>query len=528
VSAPVTVYVPRDSAARSVGADEVAGRLLEATSRDHVRLVRNGSRGMLWLEPLVEVVTPEGRVAYGPVRVDDVDDLLAAGLLAGAEHPKRLGLTEGIEWLSRQSRVTFARVGVVDPLSADDYLAHGGMTGLGRALEHTPAEVVAEVTESGLRGRGGAGFPAGVKWQTVLQTEQTPKYICCNADEGDSGTFADRMLMEGDPYTLIEGMLVAAHAVGATEGYVYIRSEYPDAASILGSAIEIAYARGWLGQHVLGSELSFDLFIRIGAGAYICGEETSMLESLEGKRGEIRAKPPIPALAGLFGQPTVVNNVITLAAVPGILSDGGSAYRAYGMERSRGTQVFQLAGNIAHGGIVETAFGITLGELVIGYGGGTISGRPVRAVQVGGPLGAYLPTSSFDLQMDYEAFTAAGAMIGHGGLVVFDDSVDMAQQARFAMEFCAEESCGKCTPCRIGSVRGVEVIDRIIAGEDREANLVLLDDLCEVMTEGSLCAMGGLTPMPVQSALRHFPDDFAKDSPGARTRPAQLTPEATS
>jgi formate dehydrogenase iron-sulfur subunit len=483
---------------------------------------------MLWLEPLVEVVTPEGRVAYGPVRVDDVDDLLAAGLLAGAEHPKRLGLTEGIEWLSRQSRVTFARVGVVDPLSADDYLAHGGMTGLGRALELTPAEVVAEVTESGLRGRGGAGFPAGVKWQTVLQTEQTPKYVCCNADEGDSGTFADRMLMEGDPYTLIEGMCVAAHAVGATEGYVYIRSEYPDAASILSSAIEIAYARGWLGQHVLGSELSFDLFIRIGAGAYICGEETSMLESLEGKRGEIRAKPPIPALAGLFGQPTVVNNVITLAAVPGILSDGGSAYRAYGMERSRGTQVFQLAGNIAHGGIVETAFGITLGELVIGYGGGTISGRPVRAVQVGGPLGAYLPTSSFDLQMDYEAFTAAGAMIGHGGLVVFDDSVDMAQQARFAMEFCAEESCGKCTPCRIGSVRGVEVIDRIIAGEDREANLVLLDDLCEVMTEGSLCAMGGLTPMPVQSALRHFPDDFAKDSPGARTRPAQLTPEATS
>jgi formate dehydrogenase iron-sulfur subunit len=528
VSAPVTVYVPRDSAARSVGADEVAGRLLAATSRDHVRLVRNGSRGMLWLEPLVEIATPEGRVAYGPVSVDDVDDLLAAGLLAGAEHPKRLGLTEGIEWLSRQSRVTFARVGVVDPLSADDYLAHGGMTGLRRALELAPAEVVAQVTESGLRGRGGAGFPAGVKWQTVLQTEQTPKYICCNGDEGDSGTFADRMLMEGDPYTLIEGMLVAAHAVGATEGYVYIRSEYPDAASILSSAIEIAYARGWLGQHVLGSELSFDLFIRIGAGAYICGEETSMLESLEGKRGEIRAKPPIPAVAGLFGQPTVVNNVITLAAVPGILSDGGSAYHAYGMERSRGTQVFQLAGNIAHGGIVETAFGITLGELVIGYGGGTISGRPVRAVQVGGPLGAYLPTSSFDLQMDYEAFTAAGAMIGHGGLVVFDDSVDMAQQARFAMEFCAEESCGKCTPCRIGSVRGVEVIDRIIAGEDREANLVLLDDLCEVMTEGSLCAMGGLTPMPVQSALRHFPDDFAKDSPGTRARPAQLTPEATS
>jgi formate dehydrogenase iron-sulfur subunit len=523
VNAPTTVYVPRDSAARSVGSDEVAARLLEATSRDHVRLVRNGSRGLLWLEPLVEVATADGRIAYGPVSADDVDDLLAAGLLHGADHPKRLGPTEEIEWLTQQSRVTFARVGVVDPLSADDYVAHGGMAGLRRALELTPEDVVAEVTESGLRGRGGAGFPAGIKWQTVLQTEGTPKYICCNADEGDSGTFADRMLMEGDPFTLIEGMAIAAYAVGATEGYIYLRSEYPDAAAILSSVIEISYARGWLGQQVLGSDLCFDLFIRIGAGAYICGEETSMLESLEGKRGEIRAKPPIPALAGLFGQPTVVNNVLTLAAVPGILSEGGSAYHAYGMERSRGTQVFQLAGNIAHGGIVETGFGITLGELVIGYGGGTISGRPVRAVQVGGPLGAYLPTSSFDLPMDYEAFMAAGAMIGHGGIVVFDDSVDMARQARFAMEFCAEESCGKCTPCRIGSVRGVEVIDRIIAGEDRAANLVLLDDLCEVMTDGSLCAMGGLTPMPVQSALRHFPGDFAKPAPAA-----QLTPEATS
>jgi formate dehydrogenase iron-sulfur subunit len=522
VNAPVTVYVPRDSSARSVGADEVAERLLEATSRDRVRLVRNGSRGLLWLEPLVEVATAEGRIAYGPVSADDVDDLLAAGLLVGADHPKRLGLTDNIEWLSRQSRITFARVGVVDPLSADDYLAHGGMAGLRRALELTADDVVAEVTESGLRGRGGAGFPAGIKWRTVLQAERTPKYICCNADEGDSGTFADRMLMEGDPFTLIEGMAIAAYAVGATEGYIYIRSEYPDAAAILSSAIEIAYARGWLGQKVLGSDLSFDVFIRIGAGAYICGEETSMLESLEGKRGEIRAKPPIPALAGLFGQPTVVNNVITLAAVPGILSDGGSAYHEFGIDRSRGTQVFQLAGNVAHGGIVETAFGISLGELVIGYGAGTISGRPVRAVQVGGPLGAYLPTSSFDLPMDYEAFTGAGAMIGHGGIVVFDDTVDLARQARFAMEFCAEESCGKCTPCRIGSVRGVEVIDKIIAGDNREANLVLLDDLCEVMTEGSLCAMGGLTPMPVQSALRHFPDDFTKPAPTA-----QLSPEAT-
>ena len=339
------------------------------------------------------------------------------------------------------------------------------------------------------------------------------KFVCCNADEGDSGTFADRMVMEGDPFLLIEGMTIAAYAVGATEGYIYIRSEYPDAVAAMRSAIEIAYGRGWLGDNVLGSSLNFDLHVRVGGGAYICGEETSMLESLEGKRGMVRAKPPIPAINGLFGKPTVVNNVLTLATVPTVLAHGAQAYQELGVERSRGTQVFQLGGNIKQGGIVETAFGITLGELVDGYGGGTRSGRPVRAVQVGGPLGAYLPRAKFDLPMDYEAFVAAGAMVGHGGLVVFDETVDMAAQARFAMEFCAAESCGKCTPCRVGAVRGVEVIDRITAGGNRDENLALLEDLCDVMTEGSLCAMGGLTPMPVRSAITHFPDDFLARQP---------------
>ncbi|MEU8355414.1 NADH-quinone oxidoreductase subunit NuoF [Nonomuraea sp. NPDC048882] len=506
-SEPMTVYVPRDSAARSVGADEVAERIAEAAGPG-VRVVRNGSRGMLWLEPLVEVATQAGRVAYGPVRPDDVDDLLAAGLLDGAEHRLRLGPTEEIPWLREQTRVTFARVGVVDPLSPDDYVAHGGLAGLTRALSLTPEQVVAEVTDSGLRGRGGAGFPAGIKWKTVLGAASELKFVCCNADEGDSGTFADRMLMEGDPFTLIEGMAIAAWAVGASEGYVYIRSEYPDAVATLRTAIDAAYERGWLGKRVLDRDFSFDLFVRVGGGAYICGEETSMLESLEGKRGMVRAKPPIPALEGLFGKPTVVNNVLTLGSVPMIMAAGAEAFAGLGVGRSRGTQVFQLGGNIARGGIVETAFGITLGELVEGYGGGTRSGRPVRAVQVGGPLGAYLPTSRFDLPMDYEAFAAADAMVGHGGVVVFDDTVDMAAQARFAMEFCAAESCGKCTPCRIGAVRGVEVIDRIVAGQERGRNLKLLDDLCHLMTEGSLCAMGGLTPMPVQSALNHFPGDF--------------------
>ncbi|MET7337855.1 NADH-quinone oxidoreductase subunit NuoF [Nonomuraea sp. NPDC005650] len=507
IDEPVTVYVPRDSAARSVGADQVAERIAEAAG-PRVRVVRNGSRGLLWLEPLVEVATPAGRVAYGPVTPDDVEDLLGAGLLDGASHRLCLGPTEEIAWLRDQTRVTFARVGVIDPVSPDDYIAHGGLAGLRRALSLTPEQVVGEVTDSGLRGRGGAGFPAGIKWKTVLGAASELKFVCCNADEGDSGTFADRMLMEGDPFTLIEGMTIAAWAVGASEGYIYIRSEYPDAVATLRAAIDAAYEKGWLGKRVLDHDFAFDLFVRVGGGAYICGEETSMLESLEGKRGMVRAKPPIPALEGLFGKPTVVNNVLTLGSVPMILADGAEAFAGLGVGRSRGTQVFQLGGNIARGGIVEAAFGITLGELVEGYGGGTRSGRPVRAVQVGGPLGAYLPTSRFDLPMDYEAFAAAGAMVGHGGVVVFDDTVDMAGQARFAMEFCAAESCGKCTPCRIGAVRGVEVIDRIVAGENRTANLKLLNDLCHLMTEGSLCAMGGLTPMPVRSALTHFPGDF--------------------
>ncbi len=516
----VTVYVPCDSASRSVGADEVAVALLaEARLRGlDVDLVRNGSRGLYWLEPLVEVVTDEGRIAYGPVRPDDVADLLDAGLLDGSTHPLLLGRTDDIHWLARQNRLTFARVGVVDPLSPGDYRAHGGLVGLRSALAMSSSEIITAVTDSGLRGRGGAGFPTGIKWKTVADATSTQKFVCCNADEGDSGTFADRMLMEGDPFSLIEGMAVSAVAVGATEGFVYIRSEYPDAVATMRRAIEIACEQGWIGPDVLGSGLPFDLQVRVGAGAYICGEETAMLDSLEGKRGMVRAKPPLPALEGLFGHPTVVNNVLSLASVPAVLALGSAAYRDLGVGRSRGTQVFQLSGNVAHGGIVETAFGLTLGELVTDFGGGTATGRPVRAVQVGGPLGAYLPPDSFDLRMDYEEFASAGAMVGHGGVVVFDDTVDMGQQARFAMEFCAVESCGKCTPCRVGAVRGVEVIDRILTGPDdetRTADLVLLDDLCDLMADGSLCAMGGLTPMPVRSVLRHFAEDL--DRPAVST-----------
>jgi len=505
-----TVYVPRDSAARSVGADDVAAALLinaELRGLD-VTLVRNSTRGMLWLEPLVEVDTSSGRVAYGPVSADDVPGLLDAGLLTGGEHVLRIGDPAAQDYLQRQQRLIFARLGLTDPLSLDDYEAHGGLVGLRAALAMSSDGIVTAVTDSGLRGRGGAGFPAGIKWRTVANAQSDRKIVVCNADEGDSGTFADRIVMEDDPFVLLEGMTIAAVAVGATEGYVYVRSEYPDAVTTLAAAIEVARERGWLGNNVLGSGHRFDVAIRVGAGAYICGEETSMLDSLEGKRGVVRVKPPLPALVGLFGKPTVVNNVLTLSSVPWILANGAAEYAALGVGRSKGTQVWQLAGNVARGGIVETPFGITLRDLVEGFGGGTDSGRPVRAVQVGGPLGAYLPEQLLDVSMDYEEFLAVDAMVGHGGIVVFDDTVDMAAQARFAMEFCAEESCGKCTPCRIGAVRGVETLDKIAANVDRETNLAVLDDLLELMTDGSLCALGGLTPLPVRSAMRHFPDDF--------------------
>ena len=512
-----TVYVPGDSSARSVGADQVAAAIeRQATLRGAtVDVVRNGSRGMMWLEPLVEVVTTHGRVGYGPVTPDDVAGLFDAGFLDGGPHALGHGPTQEIPWLAEQDRLTFSRVGVIDPLSTQDYVAHGGLVALRRAVTMTSEEICHEVTESGLRGRGGAGFPTGVKWHAVRNASDSPKFVACNADEGDSGTFADRMLMEGDPLMLIEGMAVAAIAVGAHEGFVYIRSEYPDAVATMRAAIKIAYQAGWLGPRILGSHHSFDLEIRVGAGAYICGEETAMLESLEGKRGVVRNKPPLPALKGLFGKPTLINNPLSLASALVVLASGAEFYREFGVGRSRGTQVFQLAGNVARGGIVETAFGITLGDMLERFGGGTASGRPVRAVQVGGPLGAYLPPEQFHLPLDYEAFAEVGAMVGHGGIVVFDDTVDMATQARFAMEFCAAESCGKCTPCRIGAVRGVEVIDRIIAGREVAANVLLLQDLCEVMQEGSLCAMGGLTPMPVRSVLRHFPEDLNR-SDGVR------------
>ena len=506
------VWVPRDSSARAMGADEVAAALATV---EGVTVRRNGTRGMLWREPLVEVETNRGRIGYANVAADQVADLVAGGLLEGAEVGDCLGVVDEDPWLTRQERVSAARIGLAEPTDIAAYEAGGGWVGLRRALGLSGEEIVEEVVTSGLRGRGGAGFPTGVKWRTVLQAEADQKFIACNLDEGDSGTFADRILAEADPFTLIEGMVIAGLAVGATEGYIYCRSEYPDAIEILRDAIAVAGEHGYLGDDVAGSGRPFRLWVRTGAGAYICGEETSMLESIEGRRGEVRPKPPIPALEGLWGAPTAVNNMLSFAAVPMILAGGGEAYAAHGTGRSRGTSLFQLAGNVRQGGLVELPFGISLRELIEDWGGGTLSGRPVRAVQVGGPLGAYLSADQLDVATDYEALAEVGGMIGHGGIVVHDDTFDAARMARFAMEFCSIESCGKCTPCRVGSTRGVETIDRLCAATEpaeRTVHLATLEDLCETMVKGSLCAMGGLTPMPVRSALQHFPEDFERSS----------------
>lgn len=526
-----TLYIPRDTTALALGSDKVAELIEQLADKNKLPLhiVRNGSRGLYWLEPMIEVQTERGRVAYGPVTVDAVEDFIASQCwLENENHPLYLGLTEEIPYLKNQQRLTFSRVGITDPVSVDDYCSHDGFSGLHQALQHTAQQIVTTVTDSGLRGRGGAAFPTGIKWQTVLNTPAQQKYIVCNADEGDSGTYADRMIMESDPFCLIEGMIIAGLAVGATIGFIYLREEYRLADKVLKQAINVATENNYLGNNIQGSEKAFTIEVRLGAGAYVCGEETALMESLEGKRGMVRAKPPLPAIHGLWQQPTVINNVISLASVPIILSKGANYYKDFGMGRSRGTLPFQLAGNIKQAGLVELAFGPSLNTLLQDFGAGTRTGKPMKAVQVGGPLGAYLPESQWHTALDYEAFASIDAVLGHGGIVAFDDSVDMGEQARFSMEFCAIESCGKCTPCRIGATRGVEVIDKIRIGDKAattidktlnapidptldatlDANKDLLEELCDTMIHGSLCGMGAMTPFPVMSALKYFPEDF--------------------
>lgn len=529
------VYVPSDTAAASVGADEVAeavARWTASHSGSGLTLHRNGSRGAAWLEPLLEIDTPKGRLGFAqlssadvPALLDQLSIELGRSDAPGLAHARCIGLVDEHPWFRMQQRLMFARAGRIDPLSIDEYRDTGGLAGLQRALQLDQSGIVQEVIDSGLRGRGGAAFPTGIKWRTVQQAAAASKYVVCNADEGDSGTFADRLLMEADPFRLIEGMVIAGLAVGAQQGYVYLRSEYPRTIRTFDAALQAARTAGLLGPRVLDSPHAFDIELRVGAGAYICGEETALLESLEGRRGQVRSKPPLPAIAGLFGCPTIINNVLTLAAVPDVLAQGAAHYAGFGVDRSRGTMPFQLAGNVAQGGLVELPFGITLRELIETFAGGTRSGRALRAVQVGGPLGAYLPSSQWDTPLGYEHFAGIGAMLGHGGIVLFDDTVNLGAMAQFAMEFCAIESCGKCTPCRIGSTRGVEVIQKLRRGENLRANWDLLGELCETMEFGSLCAMGGLTPLPVRSIMTHFTADLLAPSPADSRADAVASPD---
>ncbi len=506
MSNPKKLYISKDALSESLGSNQVAKKL-ESHQQDF-EIVRTGSRGMFWLEPLLEIDTKIGRVGFGPINENDVDDIIKLDESDLKNHKNYIGVIDDIPFLANQNRLTFKRVGLIDPLSIEQYCLHDGFVGLKKALEMDSSKIVSEVLDSGLRGRGGAAFPAGIKWKTVNEANEEKKYVVCNADEGDSGTFADRMTMEGDPFSLIEGMTIAGLASGATMGYIYIRSEYPHAINTMEKAIVLANNENYLGESILGTKKNFQLEVRKAAGSYVCGEETAMLESLEGRRGIVRAKPPIPALNGLFGKPTVVNNVLTFTSVPLILAKGASFFKNYGIGRSTGTLPFQLAGNIKHGGIYEKAFGITLRELVFDIGGGTKSGLPVKAIQVGGPLGSYIPEEKWDIPIDYEKYIEFGGVVGHGGVVVHDSNANLAELAKYAMEFCAVESCGKCTPCRIGSTRGVEVIERIQKKENLDENVVLLKDLCDVMEKGSLCAMGGMTPFPVNSALKYYPEDF--------------------
>lgn len=515
----IKIFVPIDSTAQSLGANDVAHEIeSEAEKRNlKIELVRNGSRGLFWLEPLVEVEHAGERLAYGPINEEDVPSLFDSKFYEGGQHDKYLGKTDDIAWLKNQERLTFARVGITDPLSLKDYLDHQGFEGLKKAINLEPQLIVNEVKDSGLRGRGGAAFPTGIKWQTVLDTQSNQKYIVCNADEGDSGTYSDRMTMENDPFMLIEGMIIAGLAVNADHGYIYLRSEYPHAQDVLNKAIKIATENNYLGQKILNSNKNFTLEVTRAAGAYICGEETSLLESLEGKRGLVRYKPPLPAIEGLFGKPTVVNNVVSLATIPIIMSKGAKYYANYGVGRSKGTLPIQLAGNLKQTGLIEKAFGITLRELLYDFGGGSASGKKIKAVQVGGPLGAFISEENFDIELDYETYSKLNAVVGHGGIVAFDEDTNMAEMARYSFEFCAIESCGKCTPCRIGSTRGMEVIDKIVAKEEQPKNVELLENLCDTMVNGSLCAMGGMTPFPVMSALKYFPNDFGVESKSTDT-----------
>jgi formate dehydrogenase iron-sulfur subunit len=486
------LYLSNDTSSLAAG----AGRLADAW-RDHpeIQLIHTSSRGAFFLEPMVERDTPSGREAWFNVVPDDLARIVGGvGGTPIAEMP----------FLQQQTRFTFANFGITEPLALEEYQSRGGLKGLAAAQSLSPEAIIEELRISRLRGRGGAAFPVWKKWQIAQQARSEQKYVVANADEGDAGTYCDRMIMEGDPFRLIEGMMICARAIGATRGYLYCRYEYPAAARAMRFAIQKAREADLLDC----DDYPFDLEVVVGAGSYVCGEETALLESLEGRRGVVMAKPPYPAESGLYGKPTIVSNVLTFATLPNILSQGGAWHASLGTEGSRGTMALQIGGRVKQPGLAEIPFGMTLRQALEQFGGGMAPGSRLKAVQVGGPLGSLFPESQLDIPICYDAFAKAGAILGHGGIVVYDDETNMVELARHFMAFTADESCGKCTPCRVGSVRGREILERIQRGQGTTEDLILLSDLGETMKSASLCALGGRAPYPVLTAIEHFREDF--------------------
>ena len=486
------LYLSNDTSSQAAGVGHLAEWLQERTD---IQLLRTSSRGAFYLEPMIERDGPEGRLLWPNVTVDDLPNVIAG----------RGGVpADNVPYLAKQTRATFSNFGITQPLALDEYRAPGGFNGLEAALAMSPDAIIQELKVARLRGRGGAAFPVWNKWRAALQTEADEKYVVVNADEGDAGTYCDRMVMEGDPFRLIEGMLICAHAIGASKGFIYCRQEYPAAAAAVRTAIRKADEAELL--ELDGRTFSIDIVL--GGGSYVCGEETALLESLEGRRGVVRAKPPYPAISGLYHRPTIVSNVLTFAIVPSILARGGAWHASLGTEASRGTAVLQIGGRVKQPGLVEIPFGMTLRHVLEEFGGGMTAGARFKAVQVGGPLGSLFPESRLDIPICYDAFADAGAILGHGGIVVYDDETDMVELARHFMAFTADESCGKCTPCRIGSIRAREILELVQSGRAKPDDLTLLADLGETMKTASLCALGGRAPYPVMTAIEHFGNEF--------------------
>ena len=504
----IKIYIPKETSACSVGSDLIAEKITDLSQGyNHIGIVRNGSWGAFWLEPFVEIEKDGNRTGVSYLNKETSHLLTIEEFFDDFYNSQPFDIQD-IAFIKRQTRLVFSRIGLYDPLDLNQYRNSHGYKGLEKSFEIGQQQTIDEIKKSGLNGRGGAAFPTAIKMQTVFDQESAIKYIACNADEGDGGTFSDRLIMECDPFSLIEGMTIAAYSVGANHGYIYLRSEYPLAKYFLTEAIKILKTKNLLGKNILGTNFTFDIELRIGAGSYVCGEETAMMESIEGKRGLVRSKPPLPAIKGLFNQPTLINNVITLASLSSILSFGTGIFSQYGSGKSIGTMPYQLCGNIKHGGLIEIPFGITLDEMIYDFGAGTFNDKPVHAVQIGGPLGIYLPANLLNTPLTVETLINLKGSLGHGGVIVFDDSTNMALQAKFAMDFCQKESCGKCTPCRIGSVRGVELIDKIYNKNAVYADRMLLEELCETLETTSLCAMGGMTPNPVRSIIKYFPNEM--------------------